>query len=119
IAVEVDHHGLFAARRHVPGDELLAVAGREHDLLRLRQAGLGGAAARRDRMIEHRALHHVEQAYEQNVGADAADQEPTYESHASSIAPNCHRMVTAIRRSRLQEETLSANLAQGSKFSGE
>src|SRR5262249_44169741 len=89
---------LAVARRHMPGDELLAVAGLEHDLLGLRHAGVGRADAGRDRMVEHRALHHVEQRHQHHVARDPDDQYPTDDRHTMLfLVRKCHGLLNLDR----------------------
>ena len=81
IAVEVDDHRRVAARGHVPGDQLLAVTGREHDLLRFRHVGRGRGDVQRGPREQHRALGKIEHGHDQRVAANPDDQHPPHDRH--------------------------------------
>src|SRR5262249_55030764 len=85
IAVEIEHHWLVYARRHVPDDHALAVGGVEHHLLRLRQAGHGGRGAKALGEILHRALPEIEQRDDGAVAEEREDHEPLEGVHCPVI----------------------------------
>ncbi len=86
IAVEIDHHRHVAARRDVPDDHLLAVAGVEHHLLGFRQAGLGRLQMGRDRVVQHGALRHDEHAHQHHIAASPEDEHSFDDRHGVLIA---------------------------------
>src|SRR5262249_19256901 len=68
IAVKIQHHRLFSARRYVPDDHPLAVLGIECDLLGFREAGHSGRYMQPLWEIHQRALRHIHQRDESAEG---------------------------------------------------
>src|SRR6266446_5695440 len=96
IAVEIEHHRLVCARRHVPDDHALAVGGVEHDLLRLRQAGHGGRRAKALGKILHRALRDIEQRDDADIAEEREDHEPLQGVHRPLIARRLYRHLSKL-----------------------
>src|SRR5262249_53775805 len=80
IAVKIQHHRLFSARRYMPDEHPLTVLGSERDLLSFREAGHGGRGMQSLRKIHQRALHHIHQRDESAEGGSGYS-EPFEQRH--------------------------------------
>ena len=76
VAVEIEHHRLFSARRNVPDDHALATGAVEHDLLSFGQARGSRRGARALGEILQRTLAEINQEKQAAISDDHNDEEP-------------------------------------------
>src|SRR5262249_47146840 len=96
IAVEIEHHRLVPARRHMPDDHALAVGGVEDDLFRLRQARRGGRRGEGPGEILPRALADIEQRAEGAIPQARGDHETLQGVHAPVVARRLYKHLSKL-----------------------
>ena len=85
VAVEIEHHRLAVARRHMPREHTFAVRGTEPHFLRLRKSGGGRRRARAIGEIHQRALREEHQRAKADIGGGRDDEYPFKSGHRKPL----------------------------------
>ena len=88
VAVQIKNDRLAVARRHVPGDDVLAVGRGQRDFFGLRQAGRGRRGVDGFGKIHQRALREIKHRQHAGIDAQHADDDPHQHRHRALARPD-------------------------------
>src|SRR5215467_10270492 len=83
IAVEIDHHRFFAARRYQPHDDAFAISGVDDDFLGLRQPSGDRRGVRQLRMEQKLTLSQIQKHDKGDVASACEHDNPSQNEHAT------------------------------------